>query len=218
MEEDILKEPIKEEIKDDEPIMTRGSTTDGLLAKSIYYTIDGHNGCIRVDSITMGSYYKVTTPYGDIPSDSYYVRGQETIETSNGTGVGIYSMYTNLYSNTSGWSWEYVVIEEPTPEPTTEPTPEPIDPETISGNELLREILITERGIEENVQSIANRPVYICVSNNNVSDNQIVSVDNIMSKPINEYSVSESLMMFLALSLFIGGIVVIIRKGLPSCR
>ena len=123
--------------------------------------------------------------------------------------------------NTRGFG-AYVLYEEPTPEPTLEPTPEPtpecIDTETISGNELLREILITERGISQNVQSIADRPVCICVSDNNVSDNQIISVNSIMDKPINDYTVSESLLLFMALSLFIGGIVVIIRKGLPICR
>ena len=55
--------------------------------------------------------------------------------------------------------------------------------------------------------------------NNNVFDNQIVSVsENIVNKPINEYSVEESYLFLIFISLFIAGLVYIIRKGIPKWK
>ena len=54
------------------------------------------------------------------------------------------------------------------------------------------------------------------------SDNSVeyltLSEDSILTKPINEYSVSESMLLFISLSLFIGGLVILVKKGLPKWR
>ena len=238
MEEDILKEPIKEEVKEElieevkEQNNTKSATNNAIYAKSlkvrIIFQSDGswyqNNYNVDVSDLVIGTEYTLTCLYDnnsktiDLPvNGGSYIRGSEPIDYNQSNRIsGINGFDTSILGTSS--SVNINIISVPTPEPTPVPTPEPIDPETISGNELLREILITERSIAQNVQSIADRPVYICVSDNNVSDNQIISVNSIMDKPINDYTVSESLLMFMALSLFIGGIVVIIRKGLPICR
>ena len=59
------------------------------------------------------------------------------------------------------------------------------------------------------------------ISDSNVSDNSVesvVSVNSILNKPIEEYTVSESFLFFISISLFIGGIVILIKKGLPRWR
>lgn len=55
-----------------------------------------------------------------------------------------------------------------------------------------------------------------------VSDDQAeyltVSENNILTKPINDYTVSESFLFVISLVLIFGGIALIIKKGLPRWR
>ena len=53
----------------------------------------------------------------------------------------------------------------------------------------------------------------------NVSNNQAVVVsDNIIDKPINEYTTIESYSFLIFISIFIAGVVYLIRKGIPRWR
>ena len=64
--------------------------------------------------------------------------------------------------------------------------------------------------VNENILDLSDRTV-----NNSVSDNVIsVSSNEIMTKAIQDYSVSESLSLLIFLTLFCAGLVFIIRKGL----
>lgn len=55
------------------------------------------------------------------------------------------------------------------------------------------------------------------ISDNDVSDNQneyiTVSEDNIMNKHINDYTVTESLLLFIVLGILFGGFVALVRKA-----
>lgn len=79
---------------------------------------------------------------------------------------------------------------------------------SVSINDLLERIYIQTRDRSESVNYV---PVY-------VSDNQIehitVSQDNIMTKLVNDYTVQESLLLFIGLSLFVTILIKIIGKGL----
>ena len=216
-DEEFKKEDIKDEIKEDvkglnEPIITRGGvqTYDATQARVILYNLGNGRALLDITGIPIGSsYYVIEYNGGRNPNTGYHIRGQE-VTGQNGIDR-MYSSYTGLEQYGS-----YTIYAEPTPEPTPEPE---VDPETVSGNELLREILREERKIERNVQVIANITVSPSISDNNVSDNQTVttvSSDGIMTKKISDYSVTESLMLFISLALFVAGLVVLIRKGLPK--
>ena len=67
-----------------------------------------------------------------------------------------------------------------------------------------------------NIEEVRDSNSLDSVSGNDVSDNQVVIVsDNIINKPIKDYDVKESYMFMIFISLFIAGIVILIRKGLP---
>lgn len=73
-------------------------------------------------------------------------------------------------------------------------------------------------GVLEN-DSRDSEPVQVVISPdnflyNNVSDNQVISVsDNIISKPLNDYTVSESLLAFLVVSVFVAGLAYVIKRS-----
>lgn len=80
---------------------------------------------------------------------------------------------------------------------------------TLSSNEILSELLKTNKEINENVKGI-----YKLVSNNRVSDSVLSdnSINNIVEKPLSEYDVKESLLLFILLIGISAGIVYIIHK------
>lgn len=73
--------------------------------------------------------------------------------------------------------------------------------------------------IEQNVESISNNVIFIRDGINDLSGGEAgsvtVSENSIMDKYLNDYSVSEALLLFISLSILIAGIVVIIKKGVP---
>lgn len=81
-------------------------------------------------------------------------------------------------------------------------------------------------GIVERMENVDgdNTPEYGADSvsdndNNNVLNDQAVVVsDNIINKPINEYTVQESYLFLIFISLFIAGLVYVIRKGIPKWK
>lgn len=95
---------------------------------------------------------------------------------------------------------------------------------TISGNSIDYTDLLTtidnrmER-IEQNVESISNNVILICDGIDDLSGGEAgsvtVSENSIMDKYLYDYSVSEGLLLFITISIFIAGIVVIIKKGVP---
>ena len=64
-----------------------------------------------------------------------------------------------------------------------------------------------------------SEPVQVVISpdflrSNNVFDNQIVSVsENIINKPLNEYTVSESLLAFVVVAVFVAGLAYVIKRS-----
>ena len=57
------------------------------------------------------------------------------------------------------------------------------------------------------------------IRSGNVSDNQAVVVsDNIIDKPINDYTTIESYSFLIFISMFIVGVVYLIRKGIPKWK
>ena len=101
-----------------------------------------------------------------------------------------------------------------------------IEDDTISENKVIDEdqILSVLNEINEKIGVLENddrdsEPVQVVISSdnfrdNNVSDNQITSVsDNIISKPLNEYTVSESLLSLLVVSVFVAGLAYVIKRS-----
>lgn len=72
------------------------------------------------------------------------------------------------------------------------------------------EVIEELKKVNENIVNLSGDPVNDTVSNNVVS----VSSNEIMTKAIQDYSVSESLSLMIFLTLFCAGLVFIIRKGL----
>ena len=110
-------------------------------------------------------------------------------------------------------------IIEPTPDPTPEPTPivEPIEEPTttVSYNDLLIEI----RGLRSDVQNITNGSIPVSVSNYNdfnnkveciVSDNSVSQ--NLLTTPLNDYSLPEMLQVLTLALMFGAGIIYIVRR------
>lgn len=147
----------------------------------------------------------------DILSDPIVKEEEDIKEDSEdepiSDGVGIFELIDeNTYNE---------LFAEPTLEPIPEPTPEPepeIDPETLSGNEILREILRTNREISKDVKG-----VYQYLSNNSVSDSVLSDnsvSNNIINKPLSEYDLKESLLLFIALLGISAALVYIIHKSI----
>lgn len=88
-----------------------------------------------------------------------------------------------------------------------------VSEEVNNDDEILEEI----RGLRSDVQNITDVVVSLGVSNNNVTDNQIVSLNtvsqNIIDTPIKDYTLTEQIIVLeLAIGLFIGLIFIIKRS------
>ena len=73
-----------------------------------------------------------------------------------------------------------------------------------------------EEGSKNDVLQVSNVQTYIYPSDDleRISDNQIVAVsENIINKPINEYTVSESLQLYIFLTIFVAGFIVLVRRA-----
>lgn len=79
---------------------------------------------------------------------------------------------------------------------------------SVSINELLERIYLQSCSRSESVNYV---PVYV---SDNQTEHLTVSQDNIMTKLVNDYTVQESLLLFIGLSLFVTILVKIIGKGL----
>lgn len=87
-----------------------------------------------------------------------------------------------------------------------------IDTEKISENEILKEILKTNRGIAENVENINRYLSNNSVPYNVLSDNTVSN--NLINKPLSEYDLKESLLLFIILLGVSAGLVYIIHKSI----
>lgn len=95
-------------------------------------------------------------------------------------------------------------------------------------DELLNEIRDLNYNIERSlynddriIELLERSPVLDSTFRNDLSYNQIesiVSMNSIMDKPINEYDVSESLMLMILLVMFVGIVYFAIKKGVPRWR
>lgn len=79
---------------------------------------------------------------------------------------------------------------------------------SVSLNELLERIYLQSCNWSESVNYV---PVYV---SDNQTEHLTVSQDNIMTKLVNDYTVQESLLLFISLSLFVTILIKIIGKGL----
>lgn len=135
-------------------------------------------------------------------------------------------MYNDILLEEGG-SLEYygsdpinVEVKEEVQEASQEEVPEVIqeeDPEEDLVLNVLNEI--NEKiGDLENVNR-DSEPVQVVVSSDSffssyVSDNNIVSVsENIIDKPLNDYTVTESLLAFVVVGLFVAGLAYVIKRS-----
>ena len=79
---------------------------------------------------------------------------------------------------------------------------------SVSINDLLERIYLQTCSRSESVNYV---PVYV---SDNQTEHLTVSQDNIMTKLVNDYTVQESLLLFIGLSLFVTILIKIIGKGL----
>lgn len=74
----------------------------------------------------------------------------------------------------------------------------------------------TEEGKKNDVLQVSNVQTDLYTSDDleRISDNQIVAVsENIINKPLNEYTVSESLQLYIFISIFVAGFIVLVRRA-----
>lgn len=75
---------------------------------------------------------------------------------------------------------------------------------------------LKEEGKKNDVFQVSNVQTDIYPSDDleRLSDNQIVVVsENIINKPLNEYTVSESLQLYIFISIFVAGFIVLVRRA-----
>lgn len=73
-----------------------------------------------------------------------------------------------------------------------------------------------EEGEKNDIFQVSNvqTDFYLSDDLERISDNQIVVVsENIINKPLNEYTVSESLQLYIFISLFVAGFVILVRRA-----
>lgn len=73
-----------------------------------------------------------------------------------------------------------------------------------------------EEGNNNDIFQVSNvqTDLYISDDLERLSDNQIVVVsENIINKPLNEYTVSESLQLYIFISIFVAGFIVLVRRA-----
>ena len=95
---------------------------------------------------------------------------------------------------------------------------------TLQGDSEEDQILNVLNEINEKIGVLENvdrdpEPVQVVISpdylrGNNVSDNSIISVsENIIDKPLNDYTVSESLLAFVVVAVFVAGLAYVIKRS-----
>lgn len=124
---------------------------------------------------------------------------------------------------------EEYIEPEPTPELThTTEEPTVIDNAvsdndiTVSWNSVSENLISIEneiRRLRTDVQSLANTTFSVSISNNNVSDNQVITLsEDIIHKPLKEYSTSESMSLIGLMLAFTGLIVYVVHKSIYRWR
>ena len=107
-------------------------------------------------------------------------------------------------------------IIEPTPEPTPEPTQEEyivVSDNQIDYTEQFNKIIDNQERIIRQNERLIYHTISYCNVARNVADNQIVSMNDIFNKKMNDYNVSEGLLLLIFI-LFVGfGIISVIRKA-----
>lgn len=97
---------------------------------------------------------------------------------------------------------------------------EDIETIEVSENDITEELLNEIRGLREDVQSITDGSIFVCISGNDVTDNEIVhdvsantvSVNNILNTPINEYGLTDSMLAVFMVTGCIIGLILLMRK------
>lgn len=130
-----------------------------------------------------------------------------------------------------GGSVEYYEYSENEPNIRTDQDSEDVNFQTIEDNTITEQvdseedqILSVLNEINEKIGVLENvdrdlEPVQVVISpdnllSNNVSDNGIISLsENIINKPLNEYTVSESLLAFVVVAVFVAGLAYVIKRS-----
>lgn len=97
------------------------------------------------------------------------------------------------------------------------------DPSSEQIIELLKEINENVKGLKEDENGRAEPLQDSAVRGSDdpvvLRNMETVSVsENILTKPINDYTVSESFLFFISLAVLVSGVVILIKKGLPRWR
>lgn len=190
-------------------------------------------------SSNQGGYDVVFNMYGNIESSNIHLILPNPLSSwSGGEDVTLNSSQLSSYVKHFLFSpsddciglnflmakYEYLVDENTISFEIVPKTIQNIDNPIVSGNgidytELLTSIDNRMERIEQNVESISNNIILICDGINDLPGDEVGSVtvsdNSIMDKYLSDYSVSEALLLFISISVFIAGIVVIIKKGVP---
>ena len=233
-EDDIKEKEYIEDIKGTKNVVNNPNDANVIVFRLFYYTDRWYQKTVylNVSNIPYDSYYKVyfnlSEGYWELPNDGYYKRGNEVVDGNYNEHIsGIYYFDDSNYTTTNGVSYEIFQLVEPTPdptpEPTLEPTPEPVYPtvsENIDYRPAMNRIIENQERIISQNELLSNELVSIGDDLSDYLNNQTVSIDsvssnNIMYKLITDYSVSESLMLLIAMGILVGGIVVLIKRSIP---
>ena len=130
-----------------------------------------------------------------------------------------------------GGSVEYYEYSENEPNIRTDQGSDVVNFQTIEDNTITEQedteedsVLNVLNEINEKIGELENvdrdsEPVQVVISpdnlrSNNVSNNSIISVsENIINKPLNDYTVSESLLAFVVVAVFVAGLAYVIKRS-----
>ena len=107
-------------------------------------------------------------------------------------------------------------VEEDTEEQLEEEAEEQLEEDLEENAEEEKEEIKEERKENDVIQvPVVQNDIYIGDDTEYVSDTKIISVsdNNIITKPLNDYSVSESLQLYIFISLFVAGFIVLVRRA-----
>ena len=244
----LIEDEKKEEIKDDYKEEEKKEVIEENYSKSakplntatyIYFSyIGGYLFCWYTRDITSGDEYNIKfyidnkeyilTPQGGM----YFIRGQEG--SANGSTADVYvdgirERSIMIYGDSTkpnGYQLvdvgKYNPIPEPTPEPTLIPDEPIVSDNNVSWNSVSENLVSIEqqiRGLRKDVQNLADVTFSVSVSNINVSNNEVSTLsDDIIHKPLKEYSTAESMSLIGLMLAFTGLIVYVVHKSIYRWR
>lgn len=202
-------------------------------ARWIQYRVTvGTNDCYyNVDNIPLGTKYYLTKGSNRLPRDgSYLIRGKETVSPGGGSPPYlrnfVYSLeMPSMNTNAQNQLLNVVIVEESSNNDLTE-IQNQLDVMESAVDYIYDNVYLNQMKIDNNnsllwevndyVQGIPNNPVFVRVfgkpDNNSQAGGVGMVSQNIMTTPINEYGLSDSMSLIFLLMAVAGLIVYIIHK------